>query len=164
ARCKRIVVCLDGTANQIGAGNLTNVAKFFEMLEKDDPASQLAYYDPGVGTLAPASAHLSLSRTMDLLFEKAFGMGLKDNVAQAYRYVMQHWRPGDALYIFGFSRGAYTARALAGMLLRPGLMRPGSENLLPYAVGKVRHQSVFHPGRVRPLGRVRPRVLLAHRR
>lgn len=133
---KRIVVCLDGTANQIGAGNLTNVAKFFEMLDKDDPARQLAYYDPGVGTLAPASAHSSLSRKLDLLFEQAFGLGLKNNVAQAYRYVMQHWRPGDAIYIFGFSRGAYTARALAGMLLRPGLMRPGSENLLPYAVEK----------------------------
>lgn len=133
---KRIVVCLDGTANQIGAGNLTNVAKLFEMLEKDDPTSQLAYYDPGVGTLAPSSAHFRWARTLTLLFEQAFGVGLKDNVAQAYRYVMQHWRPGDALYIFGFSRGAYTARALAGMLLRPGLMRPGSENLLPYAVEK----------------------------
>jgi uncharacterized protein (DUF2235 family) len=131
---KRIVLCFDGTANQIGAGNLTNVAKLFEMLEKNDPASQLAYYDPGVGTLAPAQS--SLIGKLTLLFQQAFGAGLKENVAQAYRYVMQHWRPGDAIYIFGFSRGAYTARALAGMLLRPGLMRPGSENLLPYAVEK----------------------------
>ena len=51
---KRIVLCFDGTSNQIGAGNLTNVAKLFEMLDKNNPASQLAYYDPGVGTLAPA--------------------------------------------------------------------------------------------------------------
>jgi uncharacterized protein (DUF2235 family) len=131
---KRIVLCFDGTANQIGAGNLTNVAKLFEMLEKNDPTSQLAYYDPGVGTLAPARS--SLIGKLTLLYEQAFGVGLKDNVAQAYRYLMQHWRPGDAIYIFGFSRGAYTARALAGMLLRPGLMRPGSENLLPYAVEK----------------------------
>ncbi|HEY3996662.1 MAG TPA: DUF2235 domain-containing protein [Mycobacterium sp.] len=142
---KRIVICFDGTANQIGAGNLTNVAKLFEMVNKDDPASQLAYYDPGVGTLAPASAHSSLIRRLDLLFEQAFGSGLKGNVAQAYRYVMQHWRPGDALYIFGFSRGAYTARALAGMLLRPGLMRPGSENLLPYAVEKYAINRYFTP-------------------
>src|SRR6201999_3768145 len=78
----------------------------------------------------------SLIGKLRLLCEQAFGVGPKDNVAQAYRYVMQHWRPGDAIYIFGFSRGAYTARALAGMLLRPGLMRPGSENLLPYAVEK----------------------------
>lgn len=142
---KRIVICLDGTANQIGAGNLTNVAKLFEMLDKDDPASQLAYYDPGVGTLAPASARSSLSRRLHLLFEQAFGLGLKDNVAQAYCYLMQHWRPGDAVYIFGFSRGAYTARALAGMLLRPGLMRPGSENLLPYAVEKYAINRYFTP-------------------
>ena len=131
---KRIVLCFDGTSNQIGAGNLTNVAKLFEMLDKNDPASQLAYYDPGVGTLAPA--HTSWPSTLVLLFEQAFGIGLKHNVAQGYRYLMQHWRPGDAVYIFGFSRGAYTARALAGMLLRPGLLRPGSENLLPYAVEK----------------------------
>jgi uncharacterized protein (DUF2235 family) len=131
---KRIVLCFDGTSNQIGAGNLTNVAKLFEMLDKNNPASQLAYYDPGVGTLAPA--HTSLPSTLVLLFEQAFGIGLKHNVSQSYRYLMQHWRPGDAVYIFGFSRGAYTARALAGMLLRPGLLRPGSENLLPYAVEK----------------------------
>jgi uncharacterized protein (DUF2235 family) len=135
-KSKRIVICFDGTAQQIGAGNLTNVAKLFEMVEKNDPASQLAYYDPGVGTLAPPSAHWFLSRKLSLLYEQAFGAGLKENVAQAYCYLMQHWRPGDAIYIFGFSRGAYTARALAGMLIRPGLMRPGSENLLPYAVEK----------------------------
>jgi uncharacterized protein (DUF2235 family) len=135
-RCRRIVVCLDGTANQIGAGNLTNVAKLFGLLEKSDPTSQLTYYDPGVGTLAPAAAHTAVHRTVSLLFMRAFGTGLKDNVAQAYQYLMQHWCPGDAVYIFGFSRGAYTARALAGMLLRPGLMRPGLENLLPYAVEK----------------------------
>ena len=103
------------------------------MLEKNDPG-QIAYYDPGVGTLAPA--HTSLPSTVILFFEQAFGIGLKHNVAQGYKYLMQHWRPGDAVYLFGFSRGAYTARALAGMLLRPGLLRPGSENLLPYAVEK----------------------------
>ena len=133
-QAKRIVMCFDGTAQQIGAGSLTNVAKIFEMVEKNDPASQLAYYDPGVGTLAPESS--SLIGKLTLFYEQAFGKGLKHNVAQAYRYLMQHWRPGDAIYIFGFSRGAFTARALAGMLLRPGLMRPGSENLLPYAVEK----------------------------
>lgn len=137
-RGKSIVVCFDGTANQIGAGNLTNVAKLFDMLDKDDPASQLTYYDPGVGTLAASGA-------VTLLIQQAFGVGLKENVAEAYRYLMQHWRPGDAVYIFGFSRGAYTARALAGMLLRPGLMRPGSENLLPYAVEKYAINRDFTP-------------------
>lgn len=133
---KRIVICLDGTANQIGAGNPTNVAKLFGMLDKDDPSRQLAYYDPGVGTLAPAAARSGVPRTLSLLYMRAFGTGLKANVAEAYQYLMQHWRPGDEISIFGFSRGAYTARALAGMLLRPGLMHPGSDNLLPYAVEK----------------------------
>ncbi|MBV9319341.1 MAG: DUF2235 domain-containing protein [Mycobacterium sp.] len=133
---KRIVVCFDGTANQIGAGNRTNVAKLFGMLIKADPNSQLGYYDPGVGTLAPANAHSAIRRGASLLFMRAVGAGMKTNVAQAYQYLMQHWRPGDAVYVFGFSRGAYTARALTGMLVRPGLMRPGSENLLPYAVEK----------------------------
>jgi uncharacterized protein (DUF2235 family) len=133
-QAKRIVLCFDGTAQQIGAGSLTNVAKLFDMLKKDDPSSQLAYYEPGVGTLARENS--SFIGKLTLLYEQAFGAGLKDHVAQAYRYLMQHWRPGDEIYIFGFSRGAYTARALTGMLLRPGLLRPGSENLVPYAVEK----------------------------
>ncbi|MCV7286693.1 DUF2235 domain-containing protein [Mycolicibacterium wolinskyi] len=132
----RIVICLDGTANQIGAGNPSNVAKLFAMLNKDNPDTQLAYYDPGVGTLAPAAALTPARRTVSLLYTRAVGSGLKANVAEAYQYLMHHWRPGDAIYVFGFSRGAYTARALAGMLLRPGLLRPGSDNLVPYAVEK----------------------------
>ena len=61
------MLCFDGTANQVGAGNLTNVAKLFQMLDKDDPASQLTYYEPGVGTLAPASAHSAIRRNLSLL-------------------------------------------------------------------------------------------------
>jgi hypothetical protein len=59
---------------------------------------------------------------------------MRTNLAQAYTWLMQRYHPGDELYIFGFSRGAYTARALVGMLARPGLMRPGSENLVDYAI------------------------------
>jgi uncharacterized protein (DUF2235 family) len=73
----------------------------------------------------------------------AFGTGMKTNVAQAYGYLMQHWQPGDEVYVFGFSRGAYTARALVGMLNRPGLLRPGSENLVPYAVAKYATNATF---------------------
>lgn len=141
---KRIVICLDGTGNQIGAGNPTNVAKVFSMLDKDNPSRQLAYYDPGVGTLAPAAALGAVPRTLSLLYMRAVGTGLKTNVAEAYQYLMHHWRPGDEVSIFGFSRGAYTARALAGMLLRPGLMHPGSDNLLPYAVEKYAINRDFH--------------------
>lgn len=161
---KRIVVCLDGTANQIGAGNLTNVAKLFELLDKNDPSTQLVYYDPGVGTLAPAAAHSAVRRSVSLLIEKAFGAGLKDNVAQAYRYVMEHWRPRrcgvhlrfQPRRVHGASPGGHAAAAGADAA------RFGEPAAL--SDRKVRHQPGFHARRVRPVGRVRPRVLLAHRR
>ena len=122
---KKIVICLDGTGNQLGANNPTNVAKIFQLLDLGDPSRQIAYYDPGVGTMSSASARGTLGRATSRLCGLALGTGMKANLAEAYTYLMQHWRTGDSIYIFGFSRGAYTARALAGMLTRPGLMRPG---------------------------------------
>jgi uncharacterized protein (DUF2235 family) len=64
----------------------------------------------------------------------AFGVGLRQNLGNAYAYLMNTYEPGDELFIFGFSRGAYTARALTGMLAVFGLFRRGSENLIPYAI------------------------------
>ncbi|GAB1339516.1 DUF2235 domain-containing protein [Streptomyces sp. E-15] len=133
---RRIVVCLDGTSNQVGARDPTNVVRLFEMLEAGDPARQLLYYDPGVGTLASAGARGPAGRALSRLSGLVLGTGLRTNLAEAYTYLMRHWEPGDQVYVFGFSRGAYTARALVGMLNKPGLMRPGSENLVPYAVAK----------------------------
>ncbi|MFE9776260.1 DUF2235 domain-containing protein [Streptomyces sp. NPDC005931] len=133
---RRIVICLDGTGNQVGARHPTNVVKLYEMLTADDPARQLLYYDPGVGTMSSAHARGPAGRWVSRVSGLAFGTGLKANLTEAYGYLMRHWEPGDLVYVFGFSRGAYTARALVGMLNKPGLMRPGSENLLPYAVSK----------------------------
>ncbi|MET8413828.1 DUF2235 domain-containing protein [Streptomyces sp. NPDC005195] len=133
---RRIVICLDGTGNQVGARHPTNVVRLLEMLETDAPDRQLHYYDPGVGTMSAATAHGPAGRWLSRLTGLAFGTGLKANLAEAYTYLMQHWQPGDRVYVFGFSRGAYTARALVGMLNKPGLMRPGSENLVPYAVSR----------------------------
>ncbi|MEU6604375.1 DUF2235 domain-containing protein [Streptomyces shenzhenensis] len=133
---RRIVICLDGTGQQVGAGHPTNVVRLFEMLEADDPARQLLYYDPGVGTMSSAAARGPVGRRLSRACGVAFGTGLRTNLAEAYTYLMRHWEPGDLVYVFGFSRGAYTARALVGMLNKPGLMRAGSENLVPYAVAK----------------------------
>lgn len=133
---RRIVICLDGTGNQVGAHHPTNVVKLYGMLATENPGRQLLYYDPGVGTLSAATARGPLSRRLSRLTGLAFGTGLRTNLAEAYTYLMRHWEPGDAVYVFGFSRGAYTARALVGMLNKPGLMRPGAENLVPYAVAK----------------------------
>ncbi|MFC9294509.1 DUF2235 domain-containing protein [Streptomyces sp. NPDC057011] len=131
---KNIVVCLDGTGNQLKARGNTNVVKLYEMLDLRDPTAQIAYYDPGVGTFSAAGAWSLPARKLSRLFGLAFGSGLKANLAEAYTYLMHHYEPGDRILLFGFSRGAYTARALAGLLKAVGLLRPGSENLVPYAI------------------------------
>jgi uncharacterized protein (DUF2235 family) len=64
----------------------------------------------------------------------AFGYGVSDNVADAYQFLMRTFRSGDAVYIFGFSRGAYTARALCGLLHLVGLLTEDNEALIPYAI------------------------------
>lgn len=131
---KNIVVCLDGTGNQLKAKGNTNVVRLYEMLDLSDPARQIAYYDPGVGTFSAQGAWTPLARRVTKLAGLAVGYGLRTNLAEAYTYLMQEYDEGDQLFIFGFSRGAYTARALAGLLHTIGLLRPGSENLVPYAV------------------------------
>ena len=95
---------------------------------------QIAYYDPGVGTFASAGAWTGFARWLSRTGGLIWGAGLRENLGDAYLWLMQHWEPGDRVYVFGFSRGAFTARALVGMLRTIGLMRPGSENQLQYAV------------------------------
>jgi uncharacterized protein (DUF2235 family) len=133
---KNIVICLDGTGNQVDARHPTNVVTLFRRLDLSDPSRQVAYYDPGVGTLPSENARGPIGERLSRLSGLAFGTGMRQNLAEAYTFLMHHWRPGDAVFVFGFSRGAYTARALVGMLTKPGLMRPGSENLVRYAVAR----------------------------
>ncbi|WP_417563876.1 phospholipase effector Tle1 domain-containing protein [Microbacterium sp.] len=132
---KNIVVCLDGTSNELDH-HPTNAAKVFMMLDLDDPTAQIAYYDPGVGTLPSATARGSIERALSRLGGLAFGFGMRGKVSRAYSWLVEHYAPGDRIYIFGFSRGAYTARALAALLARPGLLRAGSEHLVDYAVAQ----------------------------
>lgn len=128
---KRIVICLDGTSNEPEKGK-TNVARLFDMLFVSD--TQLVYYDPGVGTMGARSATSRLGKSLSRVGGLAFGHGVKENVAEAYRFLMLNYEKGDRVFIFGFSRGAYTARALVGLLRTVGLLRPGAENLIPYAI------------------------------
>ncbi|MEV6850661.1 DUF2235 domain-containing protein [Actinoplanes sp. NPDC051411] len=131
---KNIVICLDGTGNEVKARGATNVLKIVELLAPIDPARQTVYYDPGVGTFAAPSAWSLAARRLSVLGGLALGHGIRQNLGEAYGYLMRTWQPGDQVFVFGFSRGAYTARALCGMLYRVGLLRPGSDNLIPYAV------------------------------
>ncbi len=131
---KNIVLCLDGTGNKLRAGGNTNVVKTFAMLDLSDPEKQVAFYDPGVGTFSASGAWTPPARRLSRLMGLAFGTGVKTNLSEAYNYLIQNYEDGDKVFIFGFSRGAYTARALAGLLASIGLLRRGSENLIPYVI------------------------------
>ena len=127
---KNIVVCYDGTnANYGHADENTNVVRLFERLGKDG-AKQVSFYDPGVGTISPQKTQLR--RLLHKGLQAAFGIGVRSNVLDAYQYLMDVYEPEDNLYLFGYSRGAHTARRLADMLHRCGLLTRGSLNLLPY--------------------------------
>ncbi len=125
---KNIVICCDGTGNEYGRNN-TNVVETYVLAEKD--ASQVAYYDPGVGT--GGWEYDEESGSLRSLADQATGYGLQKNVEDAYRYLMSCYEEGDAVYLFGFSRGAFTVRSLAGMLHACGLLGGNAGNLVEYA-------------------------------
>ena len=122
---KNLVICLDGTGAQPRATGNTNVVRLYSMLDLSDPEKQIAYYDPGVGTFSAAGAWTPLARWWSRTVGLAFGNGLKENLGEAYTWLMRNWQVGDQVYVFGFSRGAYNARALLGLLRTLGLLRPG---------------------------------------
>lgn len=128
---KNIVICCDGTGNQV-SGDLTNVLKFYRCLSKDD--SQRVFYDPGIGTIGNANPWRRRWNQVKGAFGLATGAGLDDNILDAYRFMIAQFEPGDRLYFFGFSRGAYTVRALAGLVHSIGVLRPDQMNLAPYAL------------------------------
>jgi uncharacterized protein (DUF2235 family) len=129
---RNIVVCCDGTSNQPSKAP-TNVAKLVYTLVKD-PAHQLVYYHPGLGTMAAPGYTTKIGSRGARLAGLAFGHGLKDDLRDAYTYIMEHWRPGDRIFLFGFSRGAYTVRALASLIQMYGMAMQGNAPLVPYAV------------------------------
>ncbi|MCF3649051.1 T6SS phospholipase effector Tle1-like catalytic domain-containing protein [Synoicihabitans lomoniglobus] len=129
---KNLVVCCDGTNNQFGSCN-TNVVRLVQVLDRD-PARQLVYYDPGLGTLPEPGFWTPVGKWFSKVIGLAFGVGLEGKVARAYMFLMRHYVPGDQIYLYGFSRGAYTVRVLAGVLHQFGLLPSGNENLVPYVM------------------------------
>jgi uncharacterized protein (DUF2235 family) len=129
---KNLVLCCDGTANEF-ARDRTNVVKLFFTLVHD-PLRQVSYYHPGLGTMEPPGALTKYSRSITKLLGQAIGYGLEADIRDAYVFLMNRFAAGDRIYLFGFSRGAYTARAVSALLHMYGLIRPGNEALVPYAV------------------------------
>jgi uncharacterized protein (DUF2235 family) len=129
---KNIIICCDGTGNEFGDHN-SNVVKLYGTLIVDG-RQQVAYYHPGVGTMGAPTAHNRVSKAWSVVMGLAFGAGLLANVGDAYRYLMNVFEVGDRVFLFGFSRGAYTVRALAGVLHMFGLLCPGNDGLIPYII------------------------------
>lgn len=116
---KNIVLCSDGTGNTAIKARGTNVFKLYEAVDiqghKYDRTltPQVAFYDDGVGTsrLAPVK-----------VIGSAFGYGFRKNVKQLYMELIHVYEPGDHIFLFGFSRGAYTVRALSGLIQYCGIL------------------------------------------
>ena len=127
---RNIVICCDGTGNEISE-NISNVLKLYRCLRKTDKTEprQLVFYDPGVGTLARPDPWHKLKQDFNAILGLATGYGLDDNVLAAYGFLVQNWREGDQIYLFGFSRGAYTVRVLAGLIHKIGLITEQQANL-----------------------------------
>jgi uncharacterized protein (DUF2235 family) len=128
---RNIVVCCDGTNNQFD-GEHTNVIRTYKIARRSE--RQLAYYDPGVGTMPEPWWTTQIGKRWSMIQGLAFGTGFFDNIREPYCFLMDNYQPGDRVYLFGFSRGAYTARALAAVLHSVGLLQPGAANLVPYAL------------------------------
>lgn len=127
---KNIVICCDGTDNQF-SGDHTNVIRTYKVAVRSP--QQVTYYNCGVGTIPEPWNTGHISQRWSILKGLAMGSGFMQNIEDAYRFLMLNYKTGDKIYLFGFSRGAFTVRALAGMLYSVGLLYPGSENLIRYA-------------------------------
>jgi len=126
---RNIVVMIDGTGKQLQVDE-TNVLRLARITAP--VPNQATFYDPGVGTQGAPSLNPFDGSDLAKLAGLALGGGLFDKVEAAYRFLMREYEPGDRIYMFGFSRGAYVVRALAGMLAKLGLLERGREDLVPY--------------------------------
>jgi len=137
---KHIVVCLDGTWKRPetpdGKQRASNVLRLMRALSPSaDGVHQVVYYDRGVGS----------DNACDKLVGGAFGWGLSENVLDAYRWLANNYDEGDRLYFFGFSRGAYTARSLGGLLGAIGMMSRLEIGALPEAYDYYRTECCGRP-------------------
>jgi uncharacterized protein (DUF2235 family) len=114
---KRLVICCDGTWNRPDSPNITNIEKIARTVQTDPATSagvpQLVYYLSGVG---------GAGYETDRILGGAFGFGLFNTMLAGYRFLAQNYEPGDEIFVFGFSRGAFTARSLVGMIGYVGLI------------------------------------------
>ncbi|KAJ7441244.1 hypothetical protein FB451DRAFT_1058209 [Mycena latifolia] len=127
---RNLVISIDGTSNQFGIHN-TNVVELHSRVLTDELTNQNKYYNCGIGTYVPYEN--TILQKLDNGLDLAFALNFKDIILKAYRWLSQTYKPGDKIFFFGFSRGAYQVRTLAGMIQTVGLIEPGNEELIPFA-------------------------------
>jgi len=132
---KRIVVCCDGTWQNLTSPYLTNIVKIAQAIKPlaSDGTPQILYYDEGIGTIGGRLEQLSAG---------AFGWGIDQIIQDCYRFLCLNYEKGDAIYLFGFSRGAYTVRSLVGLLAYTGLLSRDKIRLAPDAYELYRRRDI----------------------
>ena len=142
---KRIAIFIDGTWNRPDAEHPTNVLRLSRCVMHSDEEGypQHVIYSPGVGS---GRGNNALARRMDRILGGALGWGLTDIIEEAYRNLVFAYEPGDEIYIFGFSRGAFAARSLAGLIRCCGIPPRRHIGRIPEAMARYNARGkTFHP-------------------
>lgn len=128
---RNLILLLDGTNNEV-KDSFTNVVKLYRCLTRSK--GQSVFYSPGIGTVPLMTDWNPAVQGAVAAFGLATGWGLDASILSSYRYLVENYQPGDHVFLFGFSRGAYAARALAGFIHLLGLIEPDQLNLAKYAL------------------------------
>ncbi|MCJ1426410.1 hypothetical protein MMC29_004313 [Sticta canariensis] len=135
----KLVLCFDGTGNKYsGDTSDTNIVKLYQKLDRE-AENQFHYYQPGIGTYSAGEESLNaglwgrFKRSISQVIDQAVGTTFDSHVIAGYRFVMRYYTEGSQIYLFGFSRGAFTARFLARMISTIGLLSKGNEEMVPFA-------------------------------
>jgi T6SS, Phospholipase effector Tle1-like, catalytic domain len=126
---KNIVVHSDGTGQDGGVRPEQRVSNVYKLHRASrvspetaiDPREQVTFYDPGLGTDIGATALTAPVRFVQKLLASVVGSGITRNIANGYEFIINHYEPGDQIFLIGFSRGAYTARCIANLLMLCGV-------------------------------------------
>jgi uncharacterized protein (DUF2235 family) len=137
---KRIVIACDGTWNRLDSAHPTNVAKFAQAVLPAGPdgVAQLVCHLDGVGSGRGTGW---LAQAADRALGGLFGGGLMATLAEAYRFLVLNYAPGDQIHLVGFSRGAYTARSLAGLIRNCAIPDRAHAAAIPAALALYRARS-----------------------